>query len=86
MGVARGDLLDVVGDEDLRRRVVVPGEVRQPGDELFPTAQVEAAPGSSSSSSSGSGISARAICTRLRSPSLRVPNVRFATARRPIGP
>ncbi len=34
------------------------------------------AAGSSSSSSSGSVISARAIWTRLRSPSLRVPNVR----------
>ena len=36
------------------------------------------AAGSSSRSSSGSVISARAICTRLRSPSLRVPNVRSA--------
>ena len=36
------------------------------------------AAGSSSSSSSGSVISARAICTRLRSPSLRVPKVRSA--------
>ena len=37
------------------------------------------AAGSSSSSSSGSVISARAICTRLRSPSLRVPKVRSAS-------
>ena len=36
------------------------------------------AAGSSRSSSSGSVISARAIWTRLRSPSLRVPNVRSA--------
>jgi iron complex transport system ATP-binding protein len=38
----------------------------------------EPAAGSSSSSSSGSLISARATCTRLRSPSLRVPKVRSA--------
>ena len=37
------------------------------------------AAGSSSSSSSGSVISARAICTRLRSPSLSVPKVRSAS-------
>ena len=41
------------------------------------------AAGSSSSSSSGSVISARAICTRLRSPSLRVPKVRSASCAAP---
>ena len=41
------------------------------------------AAGSSSSSSSGSVISARAIWTRLRSPSLRVPKVRSARCSAP---
>ena len=41
------------------------------------------AAGSSSSSSSGSVISARAICTRLRSPSLSVPNDRSARCATP---
>jgi hypothetical protein len=42
------------------------------------------AAGSSRISSSGSVISARAICTRLRSPSLSVPNVRSASRPTPI--
>ena len=42
VGVARRDLLDVVGDQHLRRRVVVPREVRQAGDEVLAAAEVEA--------------------------------------------
>ena len=71
VGEARRDLLDVVGDQHRRGR--------RPRPWRAPTAcetrssrppRSRPAAGSSSSSSSGSVISARAICTRLRSPSL----------------
>ena len=69
-------LLDVVGDEDQRRGVGSAAMRAEPADEVLAPAEVEPAAGSSSSISSGSVISARAICTRLRSPSDRVPNRR----------
>jgi hypothetical protein len=39
--VARRDLLDVVGDQHLGRRVVVPGQPGQPADQVLASAEVE---------------------------------------------
>jgi hypothetical protein len=79
VGDAGGDLLDVMGDHD-RRRVPVGSSASavSVSSSASRPARSSPAPGSSSSSSSGSVMSARAICTRLRSPSLSVPNVRSA--------
>ena len=77
VGEARRDLLDVVGDQHGRRRDRV--ERRAPDSVETRSSRPprsRPAAGSSSSSSSGSVISARAIWTRLRSPSDRVPKVR----------
>ena len=66
-----GDLLDVVGHEDRGRGVVVEGDLARGGGRGPPARRGRGpAAGSSSSSSSGSVMSARATCTRLRSPSL----------------
>ena len=65
----------MVGDQHRGRRVRVGGQVATAGaTRSSRPPRSSPAAGSSSSSSSGSVISARAICTRLRSPSLSVPN------------
>ena len=79
VGERRRDLLDVVGDQHQRRRVGSRGEHGRAGaTRSSRPPRSRPAAGSSSSISSGSVISARAICTRLRSPSLSVPKVRSA--------
>ncbi len=83
VGEAGRDLLDVVGDQHGGRRRRGPAASTAIVDTRSsrPPRSSPAA-GSSSSSSSGSAIRARAIWTRLRSPSLRVPKVRSVEVQR----
>ena len=78
MGEARRDLLDVVRDQDSAGAYGSSASAPSRRTRSSRPPRSRPAAGSSSSSSSGSAMSARAIWTRLRSPSDSVPNVRSA--------